>query len=196
MCEESFSNVDDHVPSSATRQHLQREPVMSEEEFNGLMSAADSALIVVTTAAEEEQAGCLVGFHAQSSMAPAQYAFWLSKANHTYRVSLRSAHFALHFLTTDDLGLAQHFGMRSGEEADKFAGIDIATTEHGVPLLSAVPNRMVVEAVTMLDDGGDHVGITARVVTSETTGFFVPLRLSQLGDLPAGRDNEERAIHP
>lgn len=169
---------------------------MSEEEFNGLMSSADPALIVVTTAAEKEQAGCLVGFHAQSSMAPAQYAFWLSKANHTYRVSLRAAHFALHFLTADDLAMAQRFGARSGEKVDKFRGLETVTAEQGVPLLSALPNRMVVERIAMLDDGGDHVAITARVVTTETTGSFVPLRLSQLGDLPAGRDNEERAIHP
>ena len=169
---------------------------MSEEEFNDLMSATDPALIVVTTAAEDEQAGCLVGFHSQSSMAPAQYGFWLSKANHTYRVSLRSAHFAIHFLTTADLALAQHFGMRSGEESDKFAGINIGTTEDGVPLLSTVPNRMVVERIAMLDDGGDHVGVTARVVSTETTGPFKPLRLSHVGDLPAGRGNDERAIHP
>lgn len=169
---------------------------MNEEVFDDLMSSTDSALIVVTTAAENEQAGCLVGFHSQSSMSPAQYGFWLSKANHTYRVSLRSKHFAVHFLTTDDLAMAQRFGARSGEEVDKFRGLDVITTEQGVPLLTAVPNRIVVESITMLDDGGDHVSITARVISTETTGPFVPLRLSHLGDLPAGHDNAERAIHP
>lgn len=169
---------------------------MSEEEFDSLMASADSALIVVTTAAESEQAGCLVGFHAQSSMSPQQYGFWLSKANHTYQVSLRSAHFAIHFLTVDDLAMAQRFGARSGEDTDKFRGLDLTSSEHGVPLLSAVPNRLVVERIAMLDDGGDHVGITARVLASETTGPFTPLRVSHIGDLPAGRDNAERAIHP
>ena len=169
---------------------------MSEEDFDSLMASADSALIVVTTAAENERAGCLVGFHAQSSMSPEQYGFWLSKANHTYQVSLRSTHFAIHFLTTDDLAMAQRFGARSGEDTDKFRGLDLTTDEHGVPLLSAVPNRIVVERIAMLDDGGDHVGVTARVIVAETTGPFAPLRLSHIGDLPAGRDNAERAIHP
>lgn len=67
---------------------------MSEEAFDELMVSTDSALIVVTTAAENEQAGCLVGFHSQSSMSPEQYSFWLSKVNHTYQASLRAAYFA------------------------------------------------------------------------------------------------------
>ena len=169
---------------------------MDEETFDDLMVSADAALIVVTTAAENEQAGCLVGFHSQSSMSPVQYGFWLSKANHTYQVSLRAAYFAIHFLTADDRPMAQRFGARSGEDTDKFRGLDVHTTGQGVPLLSALPNRMVVERIAMLDDGGDHVGITARVVSSETTGSFTPLRLSHIGGLPAGRDNDSRAIHP
>ncbi|MGP9587701.1 flavin reductase family protein [Brevibacterium aurantiacum] len=168
---------------------------MDEETFNDLMVSADAGLIVVTTAVENEQAGCLVGFHSQSSMSPQQYGFWLSKANHTYQVSLRATHFAIHFLTVDDLAMAQRFGARSGEDTDKFRGLDTRSTEQGVPLLSALPNRIVVERIAMLDDGGDHVGITARVISSETTGTFTPLRLSHIGDLPPGRDNDSRAIH-
>ncbi|AZL10299.1 flavin reductase [Brevibacterium sp. BDJS002] len=168
---------------------------MDEETFNDLMVSADAGLIVVTTAVENEQAGCLVGFHSQSSMSPQQYGFWLSKANHTYQVSLRATHFAIHFLTVDDLAMAQRFGARSGEDTDKFRGLDVDPTEQGVPLLSALPNRLVVERITMLDDGGDHVAITARVISSETTGTFTPLRLSHIGDLPPGRDNDSRAIH-
>ena len=169
---------------------------MDENAFDGLMASADSSLIVVTTAAEDERAGCLVGFHAQSSMSPEQYGFWLSKANHTYQVSLRSTHFAIHFLTADDRAMAQRFGARSGEDTDKFRGLDLTTSKYEVPLLSALPNRLVVERIAMLDDGGDHVCTTARVISSETTGPFAPLRLSHNGDLPAGRDNSERAIHP
>ena len=50
------------------------------------MDSTDPALIVVTTTAENESAGCLVGFHGQSSIAPHDYCVWLSKANRTYRV--------------------------------------------------------------------------------------------------------------
>lgn len=169
---------------------------MSKYAFTSLMSSADSSLIVVTTAAEGEQAGCLVGFHTQSSISAQQYSFWLSKANHTYRISLRSALFAVHVLTTEDLAVAEHFGTRSGEDSDKFSGIDLDTEESGVPLLRAVPNRMVVERIAMLDDGGDHVCLTTRVRSAHTAGPFTALRLSDVGHLDPGRASEERAIRP
>ena len=51
---------------------------MSDEAFETLMGSADPPLIVLTTAAEGERAGCLVGFHAQSSITPPHYSVWLS----------------------------------------------------------------------------------------------------------------------
>ncbi|MCU4299039.1 flavin reductase [Brevibacterium permense] len=169
---------------------------MSASELDDLMASVDSPLIVVTTSAEGERAGCLVGFHSQASIDPGHYCFWLLKANHTYRVALRSDHFAVHFPTTADSELARFFGSRSGSETDKFAGLDLTVTEDGVPLLTALPNRLIVERITMLDDGGDHVCLTARVDSVEIAGGFTALRPSQLGDLTPGHNAEERAIRP
>lgn len=170
---------------------------MSENAFPRLMAAADPAMIVVTTAAEGERAGCLVGFHAQSSISPQRYSFWLSKANHTYRVGLRSADYAVHFLSAGDLALAERFGTLTGEEADKFAGLDLGLDEDsGVPLLEACPQRLLVQRITMLDDGGDHVCITARVRSAQMPRAFEPLRLSSVVHLSAGRDSDERAVRP
>ena len=169
---------------------------MSEDAFDTLMAAADPPLIVLTTAAEDEQAGCLVGFHVQSSITPQHYCVWLSKANHTYRVGLRATHFAVHFLTADDLTLAERFGTLSGEDTDKFAGLDVDLDEYGVPLLDACPNRMSLERISLLDDGGDHVCLTTRVSSAHTTGDFKPLRVSDATHLDPGHGSEERAIQP
>src|SRR5699024_4221197 len=157
---------------------------------------ADPPLIVVTTAAEGERAGCLVGFHSQASIGPQRYCFWLSKANHTYRVALRSETFVVHFLTTADRELARHFGSLSGSETDKFAGLDITVTEAGVPLIADLPNRITVERIAMLDDGGDHVCTTARVLAAESAGDFTPLRPSHVADLSPGHSSDERAVRP
>lgn len=161
-----------------------------------LMGSVDSPLIVVTTSAEGERAGCLVGFHSQASIDPEHYCFWLSKANHTYRVALRSERFAVHFLTDVDRESARHFGSLSGMETDKFAGLDFTVTEDGVPLLADLPNRLIVERIAMLDDGSDHVCLTARVDSVEVAGGFTALRPSQLGDFTPGHNAEERAIRP
>ena len=147
---------------------------MSDDAFGTLMSSTDPALIVVTTVAEDERSGCVVGFHAQSSIDPEHYCVWLSKANHTYRVALRAQHFAVHFLTSEDLEIAERFGTVSGDDTDKFAGLDVDHDEHGVPLLRACPNRMSLERIAMLDDGSDHVCLTTRVTSAETGGASCP----------------------
>jgi len=169
---------------------------MSNDSFETLMAAVDPPLIVVTTAAEDEQAGCLVGFHVQSSITPQHYCVWLSKANHTYRVGLRAKHFAVHFLTADDLEIAERFGTLTGEDTDKFEGLDVEPDEHGVPLLKACPNRLSLERLSMLDDGSDHVCLTTRVSSSHTSGDFRPLRVSDAAHLDPGHESEERAIEP
>ena len=96
---------------------------MAGHDFNTLMAALDSPLIVVTTADERERAGCLVEFHGPSSIEPQRYCVWLSKANYTYRVALHSSHLVIHFLTADDLPLAELFGTQTGDTVDKFAGL-------------------------------------------------------------------------
>src|SRR5579862_5009415 len=98
---------------------------MAEHDFSTLMAALDNPLIVVTTADERERAGCLVEFHGQSSIDPQRYCVWLSKANYTYRVALHSSHLVIHFLTEDDLPLAELFGSQTGDTVDKFAGLAV-----------------------------------------------------------------------
>lgn len=169
---------------------------MSDTAFDTLMASIDTPLVVVTTVAEGERAGCLVGFHSQSSIDGEHYCLWLSKANHTYRTSLRSTHFAVHFLTVDDLEMARRFGTLTGEETDKFAGLDLRSDEHGVPLIKALPHRILVDRLATLDDGGDHVCVTTRVREAQTAGRFTPLRLSDVQDLEPGHGAEERAVHP
>ena len=42
---------------------------MSGQDIDPLVAASDPAMVIVTTTAEGAPAGCLVGFHSQSSMA-------------------------------------------------------------------------------------------------------------------------------
>lgn len=169
---------------------------MDTDAFDTIMASLDPPMAVVTTAADGTRAGSLIGFHAQASIEEPHYCLWLSKANHTYRASLRSAHFALHLLTRDDLELARRFGTLSGEETDKFAGLDVEVDEFSVPLLRALPHRLLLDRVATLDDGGDHVCVTTRVRSATTPGPFSPLRLSDVDDLEPGHEAEERAVRP
>jgi flavin reductase (DIM6/NTAB) family NADH-FMN oxidoreductase RutF len=166
--------------------------VMDADAFDVLMSSLDPPLIVVTATVGDEHAGCLVGFHAQSSIDPRRYCVWLSKANHTYRVALGSTHLGIHFLTTADLSTAELFGTRTGDDVDKFAGTDYTTgAEGGVPVLSDCPHHLVVRRVALLDEGSDHVCIITEPVAVQSPGRYEPLRLSHAQHLVPGHDNEE-----
>jgi flavin reductase (DIM6/NTAB) family NADH-FMN oxidoreductase RutF len=165
--------------------------------FSALTTGTDPAMAIVTTAVGDERGGCLIGFHAQSSMDPARYCVWLSKANHTYRLALRATHLGVHFLQPADFELAELFGTRSGDDVDKFA--DVASRVHsaGVPLLSDVPNWLVAKRVALLDDGGDHVCISVEPVDAAAAADGLePLRLSRVEHLVPGHENTERHNPP
>jgi flavin reductase (DIM6/NTAB) family NADH-FMN oxidoreductase RutF len=169
---------------------------MADDGFDALMASVDAPMVVVTTAVAGEQAGCLVGFHSQSAIDPQRYCVWLSKANHTYRVALRSTYLAIHFLTADDHDLAEQFGTLTGEDVDKFEGIETHPGPDGVPLLERCPHRMVVRRVALLDEGGDHVCVSTECLEATSSAPFEPLRLSAVEHLTPGHESDERADPP
>jgi flavin reductase (DIM6/NTAB) family NADH-FMN oxidoreductase RutF len=166
------------------------------DSFASIVASTDPALIIVTAAVGKERAGCLVEFHSQSSMEPPRYCVWLSKANYTYRVALHATHLAIHFLTSADLGLAELFGTRTGDEVDKFAGLPVSIGAGRTPVLDQCPNRMVVRRTALLDEGGDHVCMVTEPVEARSDGPFRPLRISHAPHLVAGHGPGERPNPP
>jgi flavin reductase (DIM6/NTAB) family NADH-FMN oxidoreductase RutF len=169
---------------------------MPADAFAAIMQSRDADLIVVTTAEAGERAGCLVGFHTQSSMGPERYCVWLSKANHTYRVAQRSTHLAIHFLTAADRGLAERFGTLTGDRTDKFAGLAVAPGPAGVPVLADCPHWLAVRRTALLDEGGDHACVITEPLAAHSGGPFRPLRLSDVGHLVPGHGSTERPDPP
>lgn len=169
---------------------------MSLDALDSLMTSLDVPMAIVTTRMGDERAGCLIGFHAQSSIEPMRYCIWLSKANHTYRVMLRSTHLAVHYLSREHFELARTFGTLSGDDVDKFGLCDTYEGPFGVPLLSACEHRIVARRVALLDEGGDHVCISIEPVDATSAGPFTPLRLSDVDHLEPGHASEERNNPP
>ena len=162
------------------------------DRLASIVAALDQPVVVVTTATGDERAGCLVGFHCQSSIDPGRYVVWLSKANHTGRVGLRASHLAVHFLDRSQRDLAERFGTRTGDDGDKFGGLALAEVDGHVPLLDDCPNRLLGRRTAALDEGGDHVCVVLEVEEVWTGGDLQPLRLSDVSDLEPGHPSEER----
>jgi flavin reductase (DIM6/NTAB) family NADH-FMN oxidoreductase RutF len=166
------------------------------EVFGEISSSLDPPLVVVTASEGHERAGCLVGFHCQASIDPLRYAVWLSKANHTYRVALRAAHLAVHFLADGDLALAERFGTLTGDTCDKFAGLAVTRGPGGVPVLAHCRHWLSARRTTLVDEGGDHVCLMTEAVAVHARGEFSPLRLSRAAHLQPGHGNTERHSPP
>lgn len=159
--------------------------------FDAIMESIDPPLVIVTASAADDRAGCLVGFHGQSSIDPRHYCVWLSRANHTYRAALRSEHLAIHFLTVADVALAERFGGQTGDRTDKFAGLDVAVGPGNVPLLRQCASWLAVRRTRELQVGGDHVCINAVPVAAQAGEPFQPLRVSAVRHIEPGHQAAE-----
>ena len=107
----------------------------STEAFEAIMSDVDPPSYVVTAADGDDRAGCLVGFATQCSIDPPRFGVWLSKLNRTYRVAQTSTTLVVHLLRDGDGDLAGRFGGETGDEVDKFAGIDWSPGPEGCPVI-------------------------------------------------------------
>lgn len=146
----------------------------------------DPPMVVVTCCVDGERSGCLVGFHSQASIDPERYAVWISRANHTFRLATSAEVLAVHFLRAGDHEVAAHFGGLTGDEVDKFAGVPVVEGPGGVPLLRAVPDRLLLRRDVLHDDGvGDHVAVIGTIV-EVVGGVGSPLRLSDVEDVDPG----------
>ena len=108
------------------------------EAFEAVVASVPTPFYVVTTAAGGERAGCLVGYASRCSIEPPRFAVWLSKVNHTYRVAVGAGTLVVHVLRTGDDELAARFGGETGDDVDKFAGVDWEPGPDGCPVLGGL----------------------------------------------------------
>jgi flavin reductase (DIM6/NTAB) family NADH-FMN oxidoreductase RutF len=89
-------------------------------------------------------------------MHPSRFLALISKTNHTYGVAKDSTVLAVHVLRASDHALAAHFGELTGDEVDKFAGLEVSEGPGRVPLIAGLD--WFAGRVLRQFDLGDHVG--------------------------------------
>lgn len=163
------------------------------DRFDQLVARLDAGMVVVTVAAGDERDGCLVGFHSQASIDPRRYVVWLSRANRTFRLASSEAatHLAVHVLSASDPDLAERFGGQTADDpgVDKLADLPWTAGPGGVPLVDALPERLVGRIVAQAPvAGGDHVAFVLEPVLAEAAAGATepPLRLHQATDIDPG----------
>lgn len=152
------------------------------DAFNGEL---DGSMYVVTAAAGDRRAGCLVGFASQCSIHPPRFVVWLSTANHTYRVARDASHLTVHLLRTDQKGLAERFGSRTGDRVDTFAGTEWRPGTEGSPVLAEADTWFTGRVEGQIE-GGDHVGFLLAPVAEGRPDEGRSAGDRRAGDRPAG----------
>jgi flavin reductase (DIM6/NTAB) family NADH-FMN oxidoreductase RutF len=125
--------------------------------FEQLMASLDPPMYVLTAYDGEERSGCLVGFATQVSIQPTRFLIMISKQNHTCAVATAAPVVVVHVLRLDDAPVAQHFGELSGDDVDKFEGLDVIDGPGMAPVLVGVD--WFAGRVLRTLDLGDHVGL-------------------------------------
>jgi flavin reductase (DIM6/NTAB) family NADH-FMN oxidoreductase RutF len=125
----------------------------------------DRELWLLTAAAGGRRGGLIATFVSQASIVPdlPRVAVGLARQHHTWGLVEAARAFALHLLGEGQLEWVWRFGLESGRDTDKLAGLAARAGVTGAPVLADAPAYLEcrVEAGW---DGGDRTVYLAEVV--------------------------------
>ena len=112
------------------------------------------------------------------------------KSNHSHDMIYRSGAFALNFLRPDQLQLIKDFGLVSGRDGDKLAGVPFEARGSGSPLLQECWGFLDCRVVNAMD-GGDMTCFLGEVLEGDTITDGDPLWWRDARRLIPAEWNEE-----
>jgi flavin reductase (DIM6/NTAB) family NADH-FMN oxidoreductase RutF len=146
-----------------------------------LFAWLDRELWLVTAQAGGRRGGLIATYVDQASLVAdlPRVAVSLSHQHHTWELVEASGWFALHLLSEENLELVWQFGLVSGRDQDKFAGLNVTTGTTGSPLLEPTIGWLDCRVEARLDGGGRTLYL-AEVVEGKVTRFAPPLTSRRL----------------
>ena len=89
-------------------------------------------LYVLTSEADGKAGGCVINTLSQQTSEPERFSVTVNKLNFTHDLIMKSGKFAVALLSKSvKFDLIKGFGMRSGRDTDKFAGVKTVTAKNG-----------------------------------------------------------------
>ncbi len=155
---------------------------------DSIFALTNHELWVVTARDGERRAGQLATWLLPATLVPdrPRVVALLSPENHTHGLVRASGGFALSLLAEGQEALVPHFGLRSGRELDKLAGVELdAPSPAGLPLLAGTCGWAECAILDALD-GGDRIVYLAEVTAQRLHAGRRPLRKQEaFARLPA-----------
>jgi flavin reductase (DIM6/NTAB) family NADH-FMN oxidoreductase RutF len=149
-----------------------------------LIAWLDPTVWLVTAAAGECRGAMVATFVNNASLVPdlPRMVLGLAKQHHTWQLVEASGAFGLHLITEQDIDLVYRFGLKSGRDEDKLAGLEMQTGSTGSPLLKRGVGWFDCKVETKMDTG-DRTIYLAEVVESQVVHFAAPLTMRRLIEL-------------
>ena len=146
-----------------------------------------NGVYVVTASHAGVRDGFTAAWVTQVSFEPLLVALSVNPGNATWTLIDHSGRFTINVLASGQLEAARHFGLRSGRERDKLAGVATLAVTAGAVVLA--------DAAAWLDcrvqqrvPAGDHVVVVAQVVAGDLVHpDAVPLRYAETGEMDGSR---------
>jgi flavin reductase (DIM6/NTAB) family NADH-FMN oxidoreductase RutF len=139
---------------------------MGEATARQVFESLEATPWLVTADLGGRQQGLLATFVAQASIVPdrPRVMVGLAKQHATWSAVEHAGRFGLHVPRADQAALCWTFGLWSGRERDKFAGLDWSATPGGVPRIADVAAFLECRVEARLDTG-DRTIYLAEVAT-------------------------------
>ncbi len=162
---------------------------MNRDAADRILSGVQRQLWVLTSASGERRGGLIATFVCRASIVKAmpRVLVSLSIRHHSTNLVRESGAFALHLLTDQDCDLVWRFGLVSGREIDKLAGLEVRGSVTGSPVLSRSAAWLDCRVETSMDTGDREVFL-AEVVEASAGSDVVPLTVDEvLAKAPADK---------
>ena len=125
-------------------------------------------LYVLSANQDGKDNGCIVNAVLQVTDTPKQIVVAANKNGLTHDMVAATGKFTLSVLTEDTpFSVFQTFGMQSGRDADKFAGVETVRGENGIYFLKDTTNAFIAAEVKNTIDAGTHTMWVAEVTAAE-----------------------------
>ena len=152
----------------------------------------DREVWLLTAADGDRRGGLIATFVSHASIVPElpRVLVGLARSHHTWELVNSSRAFALHLLSELNLDWVWRFGLQSGREIDKLAGLDCRREATGSPILPG--------ALAWLDcrvesgfETGDRTVFLAEVLAGQLHATEPPLTLKRVLQLAAPEQLQE-----
>jgi len=127
-------------------------PVSSADFRSALSRFASGVTVVTTKDATGKTFGITVSAFCSVSLDPPLVLICIDKTTGSHHAFEQSGRFTVNVLSSNETGLSEHFASLI---EDKFASVEYAVDEHGIPILQGSLATLQCKLFKALD-GGDH----------------------------------------